>query len=48
MKIHWTDNAEHHLDAIYNYIAQNSPKYAKIVIDKLTRKSQQITTFPLS
>ena len=22
MKVHWTDNAEHHLDTIYNYIAK--------------------------
>ncbi len=48
MKVHWTDNAEHHLDAIHDYLAQNSPEYAKIVIDRLTRRSQQINAFPLS
>lgn len=48
MKVHWTDNAEHHLDAIHDYLAQNSPEYAKIVIDRLTRLSQQICAFPLS
>ena len=48
MKVHWTDNAEHHLDAIHDYLAQNSPEYAKIVIDRLTRRSQQFNAFPLS
>ena len=24
MKVHWTDTAEKHLDAIYSYIAQDS------------------------
>ena len=32
MKAHWTDNAEKHLDTIHDYIAQNSPEYAKIVV----------------
>lgn len=48
MNVHWTDNAERHLDAIHDYIAKNSEEYAKIVVDKLTRRSQQISTFPLS
>ena len=48
MKVHWTDNAEHHLDFIHDYLAQNSPEYARIVIDRLTRRSQQISAFPLS
>ncbi len=29
MKVHWTDAAEGHLDALYEYIAQDSPEYAK-------------------
>lgn len=29
MKVHWTDTAEGHLDAIYAYIAQDSPEYAR-------------------
>ena len=29
MKVHWTKTAEGHLDAIYSYIAQDSPEYAK-------------------
>ena len=48
MKVHWTDTACGHLDAIHAYISQNSPEYAKRVVDKLTRRSQQIADFPLS
>ena len=48
MKIHWTDTASGHLDAIHAYISQDSPEYAKRVVDKLTRRSQQIADFPLS
>ncbi len=48
MKVHWTDTACGHLDAIYAYISQDSPEYAKRVVDKLTRRSQQIADFTLS
>ena len=48
MKIHWTDTAENHLDAIHAYIAHDSPEYAKRMVDRLTRRSQQIADFPLS
>ena len=48
MKVYWTDTAEEHLDAIHDYIAQDSPEYAKRMVDRLTRRSQQISDFPLS
>jgi plasmid stabilization system protein ParE len=48
MRVHWTDTAEGHLDAIYDYIAQDSPEYATRVVDRLTRRSQQIAKFPFS
>lgn len=48
MKVHWTDTAEEHLDAIYAYIAKDSPEYALRMVDRLTRRSQQIADFPLS
>jgi plasmid stabilization system protein ParE len=48
MKVHWTDAAEGHLDALYAYIAQDSPEYAKRMVDRLTRRSQQIAEFPFS
>jgi plasmid stabilization system protein ParE len=48
MKVHWTDTAEGHLDAIHAYIAQDSPEYARRMVDRLTRRSQQIAEFPFS
>ena len=48
MKVHWTDKAVEQLASIHDYIAQNSPQYALRVIDRLTRRSQQIGNFPLS
>lgn len=48
MKVHWTDTAERHLDAIYAYISRDSLIYAKRTIDKLTRTSQRIAEFPMS
>ena len=48
MKVHWTDKAEGHLDAIYAYIALDSPAYAKRMVDLLTHRPQQIADFPLS
>jgi toxin ParE1/3/4 len=48
MKEHWTDTAEAHLDAIYAYIAQDSKTYALRIVDRITKRSQQIGEFPLS
>jgi len=48
VKVHWTDTAEEHLDAIYRHIAKNSEVYAKRVVDVITRRSIQMGTFPLS
>lgn len=48
MKVHWTRSAEKHLDAIYDFIAQDSPQYAQQTVDRLTRVSQQIADFPYS
>ena len=48
MNVHWTNTAEGHLDAIYAYIALDSPEYAKRMVDRITRRSQQIAAFPLS
>jgi toxin ParE1/3/4 len=48
MKVHWTDTANEHLAAIHSYIAQDSPQYAMRMVDRLTRRSQQIAGFPLS
>ena len=48
MKVHWTNAAEGHLDALYAYIAQDSSEYAKRMVDRLTQRSQQIAEFPFS
>jgi toxin ParE1/3/4 len=48
MKVLWTQTAQDHLDAIYAYIAQDSPEYALRIVDRLTRRSQQIADMPLS
>ncbi len=42
MKVHWTNNAIKHLKGIKRYIAQNSPEYANRIVDRLTKRSQQI------
>lgn len=48
MKVHWTRTAERHLDAIHSYIAQDSLEYARRMVDRLTKRSQQIAIFPFS
>jgi len=48
VKVHWTETAQEHLDAIYAYIARDSADYAMRMVDRLTRRSQQIGDFPLS
>ncbi|GAA6619473.1 type II toxin-antitoxin system RelE/ParE family toxin [Scytonema sp. NUACC26] len=48
MKVFWTDTAVENLSAIYTYVSQNSPQYAARVVDRITRRSEQIINFPLS
>ncbi|MGF1673008.1 MAG: type II toxin-antitoxin system RelE/ParE family toxin [Rivularia sp. (in: cyanobacteria)] len=48
MKVFWTETAVENLSAIYTYISQNSPQYADRIIDRITKRSQQIANFPLS
>jgi len=48
MKVYWTDAAQEHLSAIYAYIAKDSAEYALRMVDRLTRRSQQIAGLPLS
>jgi len=48
MRVHWTHTAQEHLDAIYEYIALDSEQYAKRMVDRLTRRSQQIAKHPLA
>jgi toxin ParE1/3/4 len=48
MNVHWTNNAIEHLANIYEYIALNSPTYAKQMVDRITRRSTQIANQPYS
>ncbi len=48
MIVHWTENAIEHLVNIYEYIAINSPTYGKRMVDRITRRSDQIAEHPLS
>lgn len=48
MKVHWTNTAQAHLHAIHAYIAQDSSSYAQRMVDRLTRRSQQIAKYPFS
>jgi len=48
MKVHWTETAEAHLDAIYAYIARDSETYALRTVDRITKRSKQIGEFPLA
>lgn len=48
MIVHWTENAIGHLVNIYEYIAANSPTYGKRMVDRITRRSEQIADHPFS
>ena len=46
MIVYWTHNAKRELRAIYDYIAQNSVRYARGMVDRITRRTQQLATLP--
>jgi toxin ParE1/3/4 len=46
MTVGWTANASSELRAIHDYIAQNSPRYAQGVVDRITRHTKQLAQFP--
>jgi toxin ParE1/3/4 len=48
MKVYFTENAIEHLVNIYDYISLNSPTYAKRMVDKITRRAEQISAHPSS
>ncbi|MFZ0484875.1 MAG: type II toxin-antitoxin system RelE/ParE family toxin [Desulfobacterales bacterium] len=48
MRVHWTENAIGQLVNIYEYIAINSPTFAKRMVDRITRRSKQIADHPFS
>jgi toxin ParE1/3/4 len=48
MNLRWTDTAIEDLQGIHDYIARNSPTFARRVVDRILRRSEQIATFPQS
>ena len=47
-QVFWTDHAIDQLSKIFSYIASDSVAYAKITIDKITSRSEQISLMPRS
>jgi plasmid stabilization system protein ParE len=48
MKVNWTAAARAQLRDIHSFIDRSSPQYATKMVDRLTRRSQQIARFPQS
>ena len=48
MRVLWTNAAVAQLEAIHDYVARTSPEYARRIVDRLTRRSVQISAFPFS
>lgn len=48
MRVEWTQNAISDLTSIYERIESDSPQYAIAVVDRITRRTEQIASFPLS
>lgn len=46
MTVFWTNNAKRELRAVYNYIAQNSTRYAQGLVDRITRRTKLLSTMP--
>jgi len=46
MNVYWTRNAKRELRAVHDYIAQNSPAYARAMVDRITRKTEQLGRWP--
>jgi len=44
----WTEAALGHLHGIHDHIAQDSPRYALAMIDRITRRAEQCGKFPLA
>jgi len=48
MNVFWTDKAVEQLAAIHAYVSQVSPQYADRLVDRITRRTEQIESFPVS
>ena len=48
MRVYWSNNAIDHLDGIQRFIGLSSESHALKMIDHITRRSEQIGSFPES
>ena len=48
MKVKWTATARKHLKGVHDYVAADSPAYARRLVDRLTRRTEQLESFPES
>jgi toxin ParE1/3/4 len=48
MRVIWSTQSLNDLDAIYEYIAKDSPIYAQRVIERMISRGEQLVTFPKS
>lgn len=46
MIVHWTETATRHLQAIHDYVAQNSRRYAQALVDRITRRTANLGAMP--
>ncbi len=46
MKVIWSSRAQRRLRQIYTYIAEDQPEHAKRMVNRLTKRSQQLRTQP--
>lgn len=46
MKVHWTHRAKARLKHIQDYVAQDKPQVAREVVEKILRKSWQLSDLP--
>lgn len=48
LPVYWTLEARTQLTDIHDYIARRAPQYARRVVDRVTRRSQQIAEYPMA
>jgi toxin ParE1/3/4 len=48
VKVVWAIRAKQNLRAIHDYIAEDSPRYATRMVDRITMKTASLDRFPLA
>lgn len=46
MIVNWTRTARNHLQGVHDYIAQDSPRHARRVVDQIIRRAEILATHP--